>query len=139
MAGVSFTVAQEGVVFGPGVSTGTDIPVCFEELEEGAYLVAQEVPRGLVMTTAQSATVEVNAGSTVTLEFGSWFRSETGEEIADLTPTVTGGDSSSSGGSSGNDGGSILAIVGLGAILLAILMLGVLIFILVRQSRDSAT
>ena len=139
MAGVSFTVAQEGVIYGPGISTGTDIPVCFEDLEEGDYLVAQEVPRGLVMTTAQSATVEVNPGSTVTLEFGSWFRSETGEEIADLTPTVIGGDSSSSGGSSGNDGVNILAIVGLGAILLAILLLGALIIILVRQSSDSAT
>jgi hypothetical protein len=139
MAGVSFTVVQEGVVFGPGVSTGTDIAVCFEDLETGAYLVAQEVPRGLVMTTAQSATVEVNQGSTVTLEFGSWFRSDTEDEIAALTPTVIGGGSSSSGGALGNDGVSILAIVGLGAILLAILLLGALIIILVRQSRKSAS
>jgi hypothetical protein len=139
MAGVSFTVSQEDVVFGPGVSTGTDIPVCFENLEEGAYLVAQEVPRGLVMTTAQSATVQVNAGSTVTLEFGSWFRSESDEEIAALTPTAEGGDSSPPDSSSGDDGVNILAIVGLGAILIAIVLLAVLIIILVRQSGNSAT
>lgn len=139
MAGVTFTIAQADSVVAQGVSTGTSTPICFENIPAGSYLVAQIVPRNLEMTTAASTTVDVTTGSTISLEFGSRVRTDIdGEEIADAATATAVAQSPPDQGSdnSGDNGGiSLLAIVGLGAILLAVLMLGVLIFILLRQQR----
>lgn len=150
MAGVTFTIAQGDQVVTQGVSTGTDNPLCFEELESGSYQVAQILPRNLKTTTAPSTSLEVEEGSSISLEFGSRF--ETAEEAAASDPTPTGegiavagaGDSGSEGvnGSSDQDAGgsgiNLVALVGLFAILVAIILLGGLIFFLIRQSRGSA-
>jgi hypothetical protein len=133
MAGVVFSVAQEEAVVAQGVSLGSDTPICFEELEEGTYLVGQQVPRNLEMTTAPTATVDLTAGSVISLEFGSRVRIDSnGDEISAITPTVE--STAPDDGSSGNNSSvSTLAIVGLGAIILAIVLLAALIFILLRQ------
>jgi hypothetical protein len=133
MAGVVFSVAQEEAVVAQGVSLGSDTPICFEELEEGTYLVGQQVPRNLEMTTAPTATVDLTAGSIISLEFGSRVRMDSnGDEISAITPTVE--STAPDEGSSGNNSSvSTLAIVGLGAIILAIVLLAALIFILLRQ------
>ena len=132
MAGVTLTVGQGGQFLGNGVSTGTDTAICFENLLPGDYVVAQQIPRHLVMTTAPSATVAVTAGTTISLEFGSWFRGDA-EELATATPEAGDGNGDGSSGGSSGDGPNILAIVGLGAIALAILLMGAVIFILLRQ------
>ncbi len=139
MAGITFTVAQNDQVVGQGVSTGSSTPVCFENLEPGTYLVAQQLPRNLELTTAPNATVDVTAGSTISLEFGSRPKSDLdGEEVAGVTPTAIEQEPAApdSGAQEGN-GISWLAIVGLGAILLAIGLLAVLVVVLLRQQRNT--
>lgn len=142
MAGVTFSVAQEDAVIAQGVSIGSSTPICFSELEPGTYLVGQQVPRNLEMTTAPTATVDVTEGSTISLEFGSRIKTDLGDdEISQVTPPVDGEDPAASGdGSSSDDGGvSPLAIVGLGAIILAIVLLAVLIIILLRNQGKTSS
>jgi hypothetical protein len=139
MAGVTFTIAQDDQVVAQGVSTGTSTAVCFEGIDPGTYLVAQVVPRNLEMTTAGNATIEVSDGSTTSLEFGSKIKSDLDGENISAEPSQTPESSGSvqGGDNSGDEGPNILALVGLGAIFLAILMLGFLIFLLLRQQRAS--
>lgn len=145
MAGVTFTIAQGDEVVTQGVSTGTDNPLCFEELEGGSYRVAQILPRNLETTTAPDATIDVEEGSSVSLEFGSRF--ETTEEVAEVpSPTSEGDDGSAApdgsesedeadGNAAGDSEVNLLALSGLCAILVAIGLLGALIFFLLRQRR----
>ena len=137
MAGVTFTIVQENQVVGTGISTGTGTAVCFESIDPGTYLVAQTVPRSLEMTTSGEATIEVFDGSTTSLEFGSKIKSDFGEEeISEVpieTPEESGSDEGSDSG--GDEGPNVLALIGLGAIFVAILMLGFLIVLLLRQQR----
>jgi hypothetical protein len=95
------------------------------------------LPRNLEATTESQAQVNVAAGTTVSLAFGSRVREDTeGEEIASATPTgEASGSPDESPEDSGGEGLSVLAIIGLLAILLAIVLLGVLIFLLLRQQR----
>jgi hypothetical protein len=151
MAGVTFTIAQGDEVVTQGVSTGTENALCFEELDSGNYQVAQILPRNLDTTTAPSTTVDVEEGSSISLEFGSRF--ETADEVADVNTdtgdsTTTNGGDSTSDGAAGTDseangdstdgsGINLLAVAGLIAIVVAIVVLGALIFILVRQARSA--
>jgi hypothetical protein len=151
MAGVTFTIAQGDEVVTQGVSTGTENALCFEELDSGNYQVAQILPRNLDTTTAPSTTVDVEEGSSISLEFGSRF--ETADEVADAntdtgdSTTTNGGDSTSDGAigtdseangdSTDGSGINLLAVAGLIAIVVAIVVLGALIFILVRQARSA--
>jgi hypothetical protein len=155
MAGVTFTIARDNEIVTQGVSTGTDNPLCFEELDTGSYQVAQILPRNLETTTAPSTSVDVEEGSSVSLEFGSRF--ETAEEVAnantnDNDSTGADGDGASpTTGENGNEndneadgdaaqdgsGVNLLAVGGLVVILVAILVLGALIFILIRQARSA--
>jgi len=132
MAGVTLTIGQGGQFLGNGVSTGSDIAICFENLLPGDYVVAQQIPRHLEMTTAPSATVAVMAGTTISLEFGSWFRADT-DGLPTVTPEAGDGNSDGSSGGSSSDGPGILAIFGIGAIALAILLMGALVLILLRR------
>ncbi len=137
MAGVTFVVGQGGQVVAPqGISTGSETPVCFENLMPGDYVVAQQIPRHLVMTTAPSANITVSSGTTISLEYGSWFRQQE-EEQATVTPEPVQEDVGSETNPT-DEGPELLTIVGLGAIALAILMMGVIIFILLRQQRGSS-
>jgi cobalamin biosynthesis Mg chelatase CobN len=155
MAGVTFTIARDNEIVTQGVSTGTDNPLCFEELDTGSYQVAQILPRNLETTTAPSTSVDVEEGSSVSLEFGSRF--ETAEEVANANTNDNGstgadGDGASpTTGENGNEndneadgdaaqdgsGVNLLAVGGLVVILVAILVLGALIFILIRQARSA--
>jgi hypothetical protein len=140
MAGVTFTVATNGVVVGTGISTGPD-PVCFDDLEPGSYEVAQTVPPTLKMTTGASVEVQLAAGQTLDIKFGSRMRAEDeaiSDEVAssDTVEANTGG-SLEEGENVQSDGegsnSSLLALSGLVALFVAIVLLGVLIFLLLRQ------
>ena len=140
MAGVTFSVGQENAVIAQGVSIGSSTPICFEELDPGTYIVGQQVPRNLEMTTAPTATVDLTAGSVISLEFGSRVKIDSdGDEISEVVPTTEGGEPSTPDeGSGSNDGGTNpLAIVGLIAIIIAIVLLVVLIVVLLRQQSAS--
>lgn len=139
MAGVTFTIARDDEVVGQGVSSGPD-PICFDELEPGAYQVAQTVPDTLEMTTGANTTLNVTEGQMVRVEFGSKVRTQQAmnpdETVSsDTVPT----DSTVVTADDGTDdvengfGSRILALSGLAALFLAIVMLGVLIYLLLRQ------
>ncbi|MCI0579225.1 MAG: hypothetical protein L0332_19220 [Chloroflexi bacterium] len=144
MAGVTFTIAQNDEVVVQGVSPGTDNAVCFENIPAGSYQVAQIVPRNLETTTAPSTTIDVTEGQTIALEFGSRAKPQgtaAATEVAGVaTPTNAGPLATAAGpDSEEQDGGapriSFLAIAGLCAILVAIGLLGAIVFLLVRQQR----
>jgi hypothetical protein len=138
MAGVTFTVAADGIVVGTGISTGPD-PVCFDDLEPGTYEVAQTVPPTLEMTTGASVEVQLAAGQTLDIKFGSRMRAEDetmSDEVAssDTVEADTGGSLDENVQSDGGDSSSsLLALSGLVALFVAIVLLGVLIFLLLRQ------
>lgn len=140
MAGVTLSLIQNEQVIETGVSTGTETAVCFLNLS-GIYTVAQTVPRNLELTNAPvSNPIEAIDGSSHYVPFGSWFSSDTGgEDVAEVTPEDSGegqGSSDKEDSSSGEDNGlNPLAIVGLGAIILAIILLAALIVILLRQQN----
>jgi len=86
------------------------------------------------MTTAATATVDLTAGSIISLEFGSRVKTDDGDENSNLPPTEEGSSGSDEGSSSGS-GVNWLAILGLAAIALAVVLLVVLIVLLFRQQR----
>jgi hypothetical protein len=140
MAGITLTLIPSEGEPQSGISSGTENAVCFVNLA-GIYTVGQTVPRNLAMTNAPvSNPIEAIDGSSHYVPFGSWFSSDTEEEnIAEVTPD-SGGDGQDStdpgDGSSTNDGGrDPLALIGLGAIVLAIVLLAVLIVVLLRQQK----
>ena len=140
MAGVTLSLIQDEKVIGTGISTGTEISVCFQQLS-GIYNVAQSVPRNLEMTNAPVTNpIEAVNGVSHYVPFGSWFASDTGDESSpDSTPTPSDSqqESGNQDGDSSSGGSSVspLAVVGLGAIILAVILLAVLIIILLRQQR----
>ena len=137
MGNVTFTVASGSQVVSQAVSTGSDTPFCVEGLEEGSYQVAQNVPGRLEMTTAGNATVQVEVGRTVGIEFGSRLRSES-TEVADVnvpapeptaeTPVTDPAPEQESGGF------NLAAISGLLVMVIAVILLGALIFLALRRS-----
>ncbi len=140
VAGVTMTVAQGAAIIGQAVSNGTETPICFGNLMAGTYQVAQTLPPTLEMTTQANATINVGEGQTVGLEFGSRVRQtvdETATAVAQLSPTAdpsaatatptSGGESSARGPS------SWLVYLGIGAILVGVVLLGALLFTLLRR------
>lgn len=136
VAGVMLTVAQGTTVVGQAVSTGTETPICFSNLPAGAYQVGQTLSPTLEMTTQANATINVVEGQTVGLEFGSRLRptptteSQPGltatAEAAAATPTVP--------ATGGRDGGSNwIVYLGLGAVLIGVVLLGALLFMVLRR------
>ena len=139
MAGVTFTIARGDEVVGQAVSSGPD-PICFDELEPGTYQVAQTVPDTLEMTTGANAALDVTEGQMIRVEFGSKVRTQQAmnpEETpnSDTAPdegTVVTVEEEASDADNGFSS-RILALSGLAALFLAIIMLGVLIFLMLRQ------
>jgi hypothetical protein len=131
MAGVNFTVATGDTIVQRAVSTGPE-PVCFE-LDPGNYQVVQAVPPTLEMTTGAIAGITLAEGQTVRVEFGSRVR----QQVADDDPTGgTANPVPAATASAAEDEAaprSILAFSGLAALFLAIVLLGGLIYMLLRQ------
>jgi hypothetical protein len=138
MGRVTLTLAQNNVILGTALSGGTADPVCFEDIPAGEYEVAQIIPAGLETTTAPSTNVTVQEGSTVGVEFGSRIQATVqppapATEVAanQPTPDTSTGDTNSS--DADDDGPGALAFVGLAVIGLAVVLLGGLIFLVLRQ------
>ncbi len=134
MAGVTFTIANETEIIGQAVSNGNQNPACVHNLTPGVYQVAQEIPSPLEMTTAGNAAIVVEDGITMGVEFGSRIRQNT----PDLEPqqpetAVDPAEDASSAAQPEESGIDWLTISGLVVILLAVVLLGVLLFVLLRQ------
>jgi hypothetical protein len=63
---------------------GEAVATCFEELPLGEYTVSVAAPQGYNPTTAQSATIQLNAGDATRLNFGAQIGSSSG--LGALTP-----------------------------------------------------
>ena len=137
MAGVTFTVAHEGQVVGTGVSTGPQA-ICFEDLEPGAYQVAQTLPATLQMTTGATADVTLSQGQTLEIKFGS--RQRAADEVssddvpgADTTTPDPDGVIGVEDGAAVEEGTSLLAMSGLAAMVVAVVLAGGFIFYFLRR------
>ena len=131
MAGVTLTVADGSDVMGQIVSAGSDEAHCFDALEPGPYEVTQQVSDRLEMTTADSIMLAVADGQIMKIEFGSRL------QMGDMESTPTGASDSDTGAQAvegANEGGpDLLTIGGLVIIVLGVILLGVLIFFLLRR------
>ena len=139
MAGVTFTIVRDGEVVGQGISTGPQ-PICFEEIEPASYQVAQTVPPALEMTTGANAEISLSEGQTIRVEFGSRLRPDDAD-VASANPSSTTVDADTElvDDALGTDaeetgfGSSLLAMSGLAALFLGVIMAGVLLFLVLRQ------
>lgn len=131
MAGVTFIIADESVVIAQAVSNGTDKAVCFENLTPGTYQVAQDVPAPLEMTTAANTSIEAVAGNPIGLEFGSRVpvQNTAPTESVDAEPTAV----STEEPAAETSGNNLVAWGGLLVIILAVVLLGIIIFALLRR------
>jgi hypothetical protein len=137
MAGVTFTLASQDAVIGQAISDGMPAPSCFGGLAPNQYQVAQEVPGRLEMTTAANTTVEAAEGRTVGVEFGSRIRVETAgdataESAQEASPTAAAGEEAENPASNPTSS-DLLAYSGLVVIVLAVILLGVVLFLLLRR------
>ena len=164
MAGIRFTIARGSTVVAEGVATGTESAVCTSSLEPGSYQVAQILPDALEMTTAGNTLIDVGQGQEIGLEFGSRVRqaappTATTAAVAqvdtgsngngaggggnDQSPSVdssnTDAGSGSNSASAPDDSGSglgLIEMVIIGVMVLAVIMLGAVVFLLLRQQRQ---
>lgn len=141
VAGVTLTVGQGNALIGQAISTGTETPLCFSNLEPGTYQVGQSLPPSLDMTTQANTTIDVGEGQTIGLEFGSRLRQSTDATVtAEVQPAATDAADTatatvSAGGSEGATGGAPgwLVFLGIGAILVGVVLLGVLLYMVLRR------
>lgn len=142
MGNVTFSLASDDQVVGQAVSPGSDSPVCFDGLEPGTYEVAQIVPNRLEMTTAATASITVEEGSSVGVEFGSRIRvdatadaeSSGGDAVAgNVTPAGEEGVDVEE-PAAANGGSNLATLSGLVVLILAVVLLGVLIFLVLRRT-----
>jgi LysM repeat protein len=52
-------------------TTADDLPVCFENINEGSYTVSVAIPDGYNATTTQNYSVQLKGGDTSTIDFGA--------------------------------------------------------------------
>jgi hypothetical protein len=142
MAGVAFTIAQNNQVVGQGVSTGTANAVCFTDLEPGSYQVSQTLPGALEMTTVSNVVMDIVEGQQVEVKFGSRIRAE---EVSQLPPdepeTVDPVEDDPAQLDPGRDDSprprmGVGAFSGLIVLVLAVILLGVVGALLLRQQRS---
>jgi hypothetical protein len=134
IAGVTLTVAQGNAIIGQAVSPGNETPICFGNLPAGTYQVGQTVPPALEMTTQANATISIVDGQTVGLEFGSRPRTEA-TVVVEVTPTEAAAVTTETPVPPVEaDGASNwLVFLGLGAMLVGVVLLGVLLFMILRR------
>jgi len=150
VANVTFILAQNGQIVGQAVSTGNADPFCFEGLTPGDYEIAQQVPGRLEMTTAANTTLRIEQGQRAGVQFGSRLRLDNSgstisvpdsgtDSIADAgaEPTADSGEPAATAvavqPAAPDQQGGLAAISGLLLIGLAIVVLGGIIFVVLRR------
>ena len=157
MAGIRFTIARGSAVVAEGVATGTESAVCTSELEPGSYQVAQILPDSLEMTTAGNTLIDIAQGQEIGLEFGSRIRQvqaeaalPTATAIAQVESAAAGDngaasqqpvDSENSGAienaAQADDGSGlgVIEMVIIAVMVIAVILLGAVVYLLMRQQR----
>jgi hypothetical protein len=158
MAGIRFTIARGSAVVAEGVATGSQSAVCTSGLEPGSYQVAQILPDALEMTTAGNTLIDVAQGQEIGLEFGSRIRQvqpeaeapaatvavaqvESGDAstngadapVVDASDTVASVNNGTSAGS--GDGLGLIEMVIIAVMVIAVILLGAVVYLLLRQQR----
>lgn len=135
MAGVTMIVAGQTEVVGQAISDGSATPVCFSSLEPGPYQVAQQPPGRLQMTTSANALVSAVDNQTVNVVFGSRLRQDgAGAPEGGLeAPAITEPGAEAAQEDSAQQGFDPLAMSGLAVLFIGAVLLGVLIFFLLRR------
>lgn len=137
MAGVTFVVANQTAVVGQAISTGTETPVCVEGLPADLYQVRQILPPRLEPTTIDYADLQVQPPQTYGVAFGSRIRQEAPptQEVAVVQPTADPNEAAPTPAPSApaTGGLSTLAIVGIGMLIVAVVLLGGILFVLLRR------
>ena len=135
----TLTIGQGNTIVATGLANGTATPVCFENIPSGEYQVAQIIPAGLETTTAPTTNITVQEGSTVGVEFGSRIQ-PTAQPPAPATEVAVNQSTPSASATTTNDPDAAadespgtLAFAGLAVIGVAVILLGVLIFLVLRQ------
>ncbi len=129
MAGVTLTVAGSSEQIGQVLSTGSNTPTCYEGLLPGPYEVRQQVSGRLEMTTAESVMIDLADGQSTLVEFGSRIQMDSSGTVP-----ADGGDNGAQTGEGADGGGpDWVTIGGLVAIVLGVILLGALIFYLLRR------
>lgn len=137
MAGVTFVVANPTAVVGQAISTGTEAPVCIEGLPPDQYQVRQVLPARLETTTIDYADLQVQPPQTYGVAFGSRIRQDAPptQEVAVVPPTADASEAAPTPAPSApvRAGLSTLAVVGIGMLVLAVVLLGGILFVLLRR------
>ena len=144
MGNVTFRVASSTQVIGQAISNGSDVPVCFDELEPGTYQVEQIVPGRLEMTTAANTSVVLEEGQTAGVQFGSRINLEDPGETDEQTDSVADAESEATAVTENGDeaaietpdeGGTDLAsLSGLILLVVAVVLLGAILFVVLRRT-----
>ncbi|MFN2173964.1 MAG: hypothetical protein ACK2UF_21280 [Candidatus Promineifilaceae bacterium] len=132
MAGITITVAGESTVIGQAISDGSDIPTCFHGLAQGPYQVAQQLPGRLEMTTAANALVGVTDNHTTFVTFGTRIR-QADSAAAGSEATAESDQSTTPADTAPEGSASPLSMGGLAIILVGVILLGGLLFYLLRR------
>jgi hypothetical protein len=137
MAGVTFVVANQTAVVGQAISTGTQTPVCIENLPPDLYQVRQVLPPRLEPTTIDYADLQVQPPQTYGVAFGSRIRQDAPptQEVAVVQPTTDAGEMAPTPAPSApaTGGLSTMAVVGIGMLIVAVVLLGGILFVLLRR------
>jgi hypothetical protein len=133
MAGVTMVVASSTEVIGQAISDGSDTPTCFYPLVAGSYQVAQQLPGRLEMTTAGNALVAASDNHTVHVAFGSRLLQEDVQLPGDVEEGDTAPPEETPPADSADSGPDLLALSGLGVIVIGVVLLGLLLYFLLRR------
>ena len=142
MAGVTFTVATQAEMVGQGIATGTENPVCFQGLAPNDYQVRQILPTRLEPTTVDFADITVvEPGQTYGVLFGSRIRVEDDNSgdgaVVEATPTTEAGtEDGNTDNESGDTSPNTLVIFGIVLLVVAVVILGGILFILLRRPSE---
>lgn len=135
MAGVTIIVSDGQQILLRSVTTGSSTGACFKDLPFGLYQVEQELPASLALTTQAAAEIELTDAAVRTLRFGSRSRTIQPGSAADATEEPS-ADAPTEAAAEAEGGRNlkIYAISGLVAMFVAVLLLGALIYYLLRQN-----
>lgn len=136
MAGVTFVLSNPGATVAQAISTGAEAPVCFQALPANSYQVRSVLPARLEPTTVEFADLIVTEpGQTFGVLFGSRIIVETGdsEATATVAPTIIATPADGTATESGGVSSNTVVIFGVVMLVVAVALLGGILYILLRR------
>jgi len=127
---VAFTISDVEKVVSNYVTDGASEPFCIEGLAPGNYNITRSIATGEVPTTTNDQSLSLEAGESITLEFGSY---QDGNAIALQSPNREGSEdigNNLSGSAVDGGGDGISSVVIIAVVVAVLLLVGVLVVIL---------